>query len=1618
MCGKERVWIPNEEKGWIEGDIVKETQEGILIKGDDDKEVIIPKDELRMQNPSIQEGIDDMTGLSHLHEAAVIHNLIKRYEINSIYTYTGSILIAINPYTKLPIYTKEMIESFCDQPVAKLQPHVYSIAEGAYREMLNFQKNQSILVSGESGAGKTETTKFLLQYFAAMGEKGNGVNTSMVSEEDIEEGNSIETQVIKSTPILEAFGNAKTLRNDNSSRFGKFIEIHFDKLKGTIVGAKLETYLLEKSRIVKPQENERSYHIFYQMLAGLSDEQKEMLKITSNPEDFYYLKESGCHSIESVDDGDVFIKTEKALKVVGFNDEELMGVWKVLSAILHISNIEFNPGKEEDSSELIESPSNKNQFGDNYKPLDVACELLGCSPDALKPTFTKRTMKAGNESCILNLTVDQACQARDSLAMFLYSRLFDWIVYRINQSIDKTTKKDYLFIGILDIYGFESFENNSFEQFTINYANEKLQNQFNHQIFKLEQKEYEKEKIDWSYIEFQDNQECIDLIEKKPLGILSILDEESQFPKSTPDTLCTKLYQNHGKTKNFEKPRFSNTHFIIDHYAGKVSYDTNLFLEKNKDFIISEQVSALQSTNKMDGDSKSKTSTGVKSSSTFKFTSVSSQFKESLNSLMTTINSTNPHYIRCIKPNTEKSPQLFDNLMVLHQLRCSGVIEQLRISRSGYPSLLTDEKKGSELLMEKLKIDKNNVQFGVTKLFFRSGVIANLELLRSQTMINSAILIQKIWRGFVQRSLYQSVLQSTIFFQSIIRMFYAKQEYESLLEEDAAIHLQSLLRASIYEKEFSEVINSTVHIQSLLRRLQDAKEFVELCTRMNNVIKIQSRWRGRVARKLFRQMKIDAKSLNNVVAEKEKLVSRLDDIQSKLNSESNMAKQIKEEKEKLENEMGSIQIEKEKLVSDYGNIQMEKEELLLKLKNLEKEYQEYKKKTEILIEQLKNQVISLEQMAENSGSATTHSFGENSSFTSPPISLNESGISQVSSAVDSSIEEENSMNSSIILSPKQHKGERRRDFGDKSPPLISSQEIPSSQRKEDMVPKKDFINLEKEYSILKEKDETHQKYIDSLKNQITQLEDKLKKQTTHPRSLLPGIPSNINESPKPTKLSLKQQQDLNNYNTAVMNVTSPIQVSPVATNVATTTISPLSKDNVKSLSYKDFTNSQEIAAAAAAAALNSQNNNLQISPTNSDASESNKSKVASTISDLVSALNFNNCQLESGKFLIDLMMKADHQVPTYVPSEMGGIPEPAFIVSRCFLKNIYNPDLENRSQELIEMNVNIIIYFCDKVEEIIYRDPKSNCSSLCYWFSNFYVLFNIMEAYSDESMDKIVLSDQEKVYIDKLKTTLQTMIVKAHKNVVKNITDYIQPILHKSLNDTSSEIDFMDPITNYLNQIQISLSLETCELNNNICKLLFEQLFVYINAMIFNEILLRKDLCCLRSSIPIKMNISELEHWVKTHQGKEWSVSVCDKLKLLKEVVYILMIDKTQLQNEELRKEICPTLSIAQLKQLLTMYSPDVDSFEDPIPLEILTTLMDCPDYNPSENILLDLSKIFTLKFINSHQLASSTSSLTDLMTSINLSHLENVQYICDDLVSNIVKKNIEIASNIQKIKK
>ncbi|GJW97303.1 myosin-15 isoform X1 [Tanacetum coccineum] len=652
-----KVWIEDRDNAWLAGDVTGFLGKQVQVLTESGNQVLAFAEKLLLRDADVDYGgVDDMTKLAYLNEPGVLDNLKKRYALNEIYTYTGSILIAVNPFTRLPhLYNVHMMEQYKGAPFGELSPHVFAVADASYRAMMGDAKSQSILVSGESGAGKTETTKLIMQYLTYVGGRAAS------------DDRTVEQQVLESNPLLEAFGNARTVRNDNSSRFGKFVEIQFDA-NGRISGAAIRTYLLERSRVVQITDPERNYHIFYQLCASGRD--ADTFKL-GHPSNFYYLNQSKIYELEGVSSAEEYVKTRRAMDIVGINNDEQEAIFRTLAAILHLGNIEFSPGKEHDSSVVKDDQSNYH--------LQTAADLFMCDVKILLATLCTRSIQTREGIIIKALDCDAAVASRDALAKTVYARLFDWLVEKINRSVGQD-HNSRMQIGVLDIYGFECFKHNSFEQFCINFANEKLQQHFNEHVFKMEQEEYRKEAISWSYIEFIDNQDVLDLIEKKPIGVIALLDESCMFPKSTHETFANKLFQNLQAHPRLGKAKFSETDFTISHYAGKASHRPSMsrkksFLDKNRDYVVIDHCNLMSS-------SKCGFIAGLfpslpeaSSRSSYKFSSVASRFKQQLQALMDTLSSTEPHYVRCVKPNSVNRPQTFENTSVLHQLRCGKQLE-------------------------------------------------------------------------------------------------------------------------------------------------------------------------------------------------------------------------------------------------------------------------------------------------------------------------------------------------------------------------------------------------------------------------------------------------------------------------------------------------------------------------------------------------------------------------------------------------------------------------------------------------------------------------------------------------------------------------------------------------------------------------------------------------------------------------------------------------------------------------------------------------------------------------------------------------------------------------------
>uniref|UniRef100_A0A8C5STM9 Myosin heavy chain n=1 Tax=Laticauda laticaudata TaxID=8630 RepID=A0A8C5STM9_LATLA len=770
---KSSIFVVDPKISFAKGVLQSKEAGKVTVKKDGGDSVTVKDDQIFPMNPPKFDKIEDMAMMTHLNEPAVLYNLKERYAAWMIYTYSGLFCVTVNPYKWLPVYNPEVVNAYRGKKRQEAPPHIFSISDNAYQFMLTDRENQSILITGESGAGKTVNTKRVIQYFATI-----AAASDKKKEEPQQTGKlkgTLEDQIISANPLLEAFGNAKTVRNDNSSRFGKFIRIHFGAT-GKLASADIETYLLEKSRVTFQLKAERSYHIFYQIMSNKRPELIEMLLITTNPYDYHFVSQ-GEISVPSIDDQEELMATDEAIDILGFTAEEKTAIYKLTGAVMHYGNMKFKQKQREEQAEP-----------DGTEVADKAAYLTNLnSADLLKALCFPR-VKVGNEYVTKGQTVQQVYNNVGALGKAVYEKMFLWMVIRINQQLDTKQSRQY-FIGVLDIAGFEIFDYNSLEQLCINFTNEKLQQFFNHHMFVLEQEEYKKEGIEWEFIDFgMDLAACIELIEK-PMGIFSILEEECMFPKATDMSFKNKLYDQHiGKSNNFQKPKpvkgKPEAHFALIHYAGTVDYNISGWLEKNKDPLNDTvvglyQKSSMKTLALLFADQGTTKKAAKKKGSSFQ--TVSALFRENLNKLMTNLRSTHPHFVRCIIPNETKTPGAMDHELVLHQLRCNGVLEGIRICRKGFPSRIIyadfkqrykvlnasaipegqfiDSKKASEKLLGSIDVDHTQYKFGHTKVFFKAGLLGLLEEMRDDKLAHLITRTQAMCRGFLARTEYQKMLE-------------------------------------------------------------------------------------------------------------------------------------------------------------------------------------------------------------------------------------------------------------------------------------------------------------------------------------------------------------------------------------------------------------------------------------------------------------------------------------------------------------------------------------------------------------------------------------------------------------------------------------------------------------------------------------------------------------------------------------------------------------------------------------------------------------------------------------------------------------------------------------------
>uniref|UniRef100_A0A671VYH4 Myosin, heavy chain 7B, cardiac muscle, beta a n=1 Tax=Sparus aurata TaxID=8175 RepID=A0A671VYH4_SPAAU len=934
--GKKRAWVPDEKEAYIEIEIKETSGDKVTVETKDGRD-----GDIQQMNPPKYDLIEDMAMLTHLNEASVLFNLRRRYAAWMIYTYSGLFCVTVNPYKWLPVYTAPVVAAYKGKRRSEAPPHIYSIADNAYNDMLRNRENQSMLITGESGAGKTVNTKRVIQYFAIVAALGDN---------PAKKGGTLEDQIIEANPAMEAFGNAKTLRNDNSSRFGKFIRIHFGPT-GKLASADIDIYLLEKSRVIFQQPGERSYHIYYQIMSQKKPELLDMLLVSSNPYDYHFCSQ-GVTTVENMDDGQELMATDHAMDILGFLPDEKYGCYKIVGAIMHFGNMKFKQKQREEQAEA-----------DGTESADKASYLMGVSSADLIKGLLHPRVKVGNEYVVKGQNVEQVNYAVGALAKATYDRMFKWLVGRINRTLYTSLPRQY-FIGVLDIAGFEIFELNSFEQLCINFTNEKLQQFFNHHMFILEQEEYKREGIEWTFIDFGlDLQACIDLIEK-PMGIMSILEEECMFPKATDNSFKAKMYDNHiGKSPNFLKPRPDKkrkyeAHFELVHYAGVVPYNIFGWLDKNKDPLNETVVACFQkSSNKLLAclyeNYVSSDSGREKRRKAASFQTVSQLHKENLNKLMTNLRSTQPHFVRCIIPNETKTPGIMDPFMVLHQLRCNGVLEGIRICRKGFPNRIlyaefkqryrilnphaipddkfVDSRKAAEKLLASLDVDHNQYRFGHTKVFFKAGLLGHLEELRDERLAKVLTLLQAVARGKIMRLELQRMMErreALMIIQYNIRAFNAVKHWPWM---KLFFKIKPLLRSATTEKELAALKEELAKLKEALEKSEAKRK--ELEERQVSLIQEKN--------DLSLQLQAEQDNLADaedrcdlLIKTKIQLEAKVKEILERLEDEEEMSSNVLAKKRKLEDECAELKKDIDDLEITLAKVEKEKHAIENKVKNL------------------------------------------------------------------------------------------------------------------------------------------------------------------------------------------------------------------------------------------------------------------------------------------------------------------------------------------------------------------------------------------------------------------------------------------------------------------------------------------------------------------------------------------------------------------------------------------------------------------------------------------------------------------------------------------------------------
>uniref|UniRef100_A0A673W777 Myosin VC n=1 Tax=Salmo trutta TaxID=8032 RepID=A0A673W777_SALTR len=1511
-----RVWIPDEEHVWKSAEILRDFKPGdetLELQLEDGTEMLYSLDTSspqlpHLRNPDILVGENDLTALSYLHEPAVLHNLKVRFvESKIIYTYCGIILVAVNPYKQLHIYGDAVIHAYSGQNMGDMDPHIFAVAEEAYKQMARNNKNQSIIVSGESGAGKTVSARYAMRYFAMVSKSGSKTR--------------VEDKVLASNPITEAIGNAKTTRNDNSSRFGKYTEISFDK-RYQIIGANMRTYLLEKSRVVSQSESERNYHIFYQMCACADQPEFKSLRLCEADE-FRYTSMGGETGIEGVDDRKDMEETRRTFSLLGLTEDFQADVFKVLAGILHLGNVEIrNVGS--DRSSISSSDPHMAAF----------CDLLGVSPDGVTRWLCHRRFVMVAETVVKPVTSKRAVNARDALAKQIYAHLFDCVIHKINAAL-QVPGKQHSFIGVLDIYGFETFDVNSFEQFCINYANEKLQQQFNLHVFKLEQEEYMKEDIPWTLIDFYDNQPVIDLIEAK-MGILDLLDEECLFPQGTDQNWIQKLYNYLVDNPLFEKPRMSNEAFIIQHFADKVEYQCWGFLEKNRDTLYEELIDTMRTSKfpllanffleEEPGGVGSKgikvrpARPGVKPANKNLRTTVGEKFRSSLYLLMETLNATTPHYVRCIKPNEEKMPFEYDSKRVVQQLRACGVLETIHISAQSYPSrwtyiefysrysilmsqqelLLTDKKQTCRTVLQRLIQDSNQYKFGRTKIFFRAGQVAYLEKLRLDRLRGAcvtiqkhvrgwshrrtflrmreaavvlqqyvrgqrrirksvtaaalkqgwaAVVIQRYWRGYLTRQIYRTVRSSSIIIQAFTRGWIARKRYKKMVEVQKALILQKYARAWLARRRF-QTLRRLVHNVQLSYRCQQLRKKLEDQGKENRgLLERLTGLAGAHAQGLDKLHSLEAQ-LGKSATEKTSLEER-----------------EKKNKEDANKTIAQLQQEKDRFI-------VEKQDLEKKLVNegvvvglsacrvLERKQKEQKDVSDGQIEGLTFKVEHLQ----NENNQLQKLFQEK-------MSVNDSIGQEVTR-----LNQENM----VIPELKQTVSELQRHKQELEDQLEEQARGMTGRHNHNQAVITILITTDPQTSVFRllEQHEQVEKEKEEVERRVEELEEVLRRQKNAETEAKARFSQ---EASRLTAENMDFEEQLDMKERLIRKLQNKIKSLQTSEKANQTPAPTIPKEYLGMLEYK----------------------------------REDEPKLIQYI-------------------ILDL--KPRGVVVNMIPN----------MAAQLLFMCVRHADYLNDGAKLKSL-MNAII---SGVKKVI-TDHQADFELLSFWLSNMYHMLNCLKQYSGEEefmkqnsprqnkncLQNFDLSEHRQIFSDLAIRIYHQFISVMEKALVPMIVPGM--LEHESLQGISSmkptgfrkrsnsiyedqEVYTISSLLQQLNLYHITMSQHGME--EGLVRQAVKQTFFLVGAATLNNILLRKDMCSCRKGMQIRCNISYLEEWLKEKDLVQ-GTSAMETLKPLCQAAWLLQVNKTTDDDAKEIVEQCSELNTVQIVKILNSYTP-IDDFE------------------------------------------------------------------------------------------